>query len=79
MHPVEKVMLDEIILFYEKNEILDQDDIEALRSIQKNRNCIHAYMERNIGTWQDLQYSVRFFCALLETLTIRMPGESENV
>lgn len=79
MHPVERVMLDEIILFYEKNEILDQDDIEVLRSIQRNRNCIHAYMERDIGSWSDLQYSIRFFCTLLETLTIMMPGESENV
>ena len=33
VHPVEKVMLDEIISFYEKNEILDQKDIEVLRSI----------------------------------------------
>lgn len=35
MHPVEKVMLDETISFYEKNKILDQDDTEVLRSIQK--------------------------------------------
>lgn len=75
LHPVEKVMLDEIISFYEKNEILDQKDIEVLRSIQKNRNCIHAYMDRDIGLWSDFQYCIRFFCALLETLTFRMPEE----
>ena len=75
VHPVEKVMLDEIISFYEKNEILDQKDIEVLRSIQKNRNCIHAYMDRDIGLWSDFQYCIRFFCALLETLTFRMPEE----
>lgn len=76
MHPVEKVMLDEIISFYEKNKILDQDDIEVLRSIQKNRNCIHAYMDRDIGLWSELQYCIRFFCALLETLTFRLPEEA---
>lgn len=76
MHPVEKVMLDEIISFYEKNKILDQDDIEVLRSIQKNRNCIHAYMDRDIGLWSEMQYCIRFFCALLETLTFRLPEEA---
>lgn len=76
MHPVEKVMLDEIISFYEKNKILDQDDIEVLRSIQKNRNCIHAYMDRDIGLWSEMQYCIRFFCVLLETLTFRLPEEA---
>lgn len=76
MHPVEKVMLDEIISFYEKNKILDQDDIEVLRSIQKNRNCIDAYMDRDIGLWSEMQYCIRFFCALLEILTFRLPEEA---
>lgn len=76
MHHVEKVMLDEIISFYEKSKILDQDDIEVLRSIQKNRNCIHAYMDRDIGLWSEMQYCIRFFCALLETLTFRLPEEA---
>lgn len=75
IHPIEKVMLDEIISFYEINRILDQDDIEVLRSIQKNRNCIHAYMDRKIGLRSELQYCIRFFCALLETLAFRMPEE----
>lgn len=51
LHSVDKVMLDELILFYDKNDILDKDDIQILRNIKSNRNCIHAYMERNIGTW----------------------------
>lgn len=37
MHPVEKVMLDEIISFYEKNKILDQDDIEVLSLLIKSQ------------------------------------------
>ena len=68
-------MLDEIILFYDKNEIINKDEIKNLRILQSNRNCIHAFMDRNIGTWFDLQYCIRFFCALLETLAFRMPGE----
>lgn len=76
IHPIERIMLDEIISFYEKNRILDKDDIEILRSIQKNRNCIHAYMDREIGLWSQLQYCIRFFCALIETLIFRMTEET---
>ncbi|NLB80345.1 MAG: hypothetical protein GX800_01700 [Clostridiaceae bacterium] len=66
-------MLDELLLFYDKNDIFDQDDIEMLRRVQFNRNCIHAYMDRNIGTWSDLQYTVRFFIYLLEKLMNSYP------
>lgn len=72
-HLIERVMLDELIMFYEKNAIFDRDDIEELRNIQGNRNCIHAYMERTIGTWMDLQYAVRFFCYLMENMLFRFP------
>ncbi len=73
-HLIERVMLDELILFFEKNEIFDKDDIDELRNIQSNRNCIHAYMERRIGTWMDLQYSTRFFCYMMENMRYRFPN-----
>lgn len=71
--PVDKIMLDELILFYQKNDILDTDDIDQLRYIQSNRNCIHTFAERNIGNWSDLLYSIRFFCYLLDLLLDRLP------
>jgi hypothetical protein len=77
-HPIERVMLDELILFFEKNEIFDKDDIDELRNIQSNRNCIHAYMERIIGTWMDLQYATRFFGYLMENMLNRFP-DIDNV
>ena len=73
-HLVERVMLDELIMFYEKNRIFDKDDIVELRYIQSNRNCIHAYIERTIGTWMDLQYAARFFCYLMEEMLFRFPN-----
>jgi hypothetical protein len=73
LHPIERVMFDELILFYEKNKIFDRDDIGKLRNIQSNRNCIHAYMERTIGNWMDLQYATRFFCYLMENMMLRFP------
>lgn len=73
VHPVDRVMLDELIQFFSKNEIFDTDDIEELRFIQTNRNCIHAFMERQIGNWLSLQYSIRFFVYLMELIQAKLP------
>ena len=34
-------------------------------------------MDRNIGQWADLVYSVRFFCYLMEMLGDRLPDLEE--
>ena len=52
---------------------MDQDDISYLKDIQSNRNGIHSFEERTIGTWNDLQYCVRFWCYLLEWIMNRLP------
>jgi len=72
-HPVQRVMLDEIIQFYESQELLDEYDIGDLREIQSNRNGIHSFEDRSIGDWYSLQLSVRFWCALLNWILDRMP------
>lgn len=72
-HPVKKVMLDEIIQYYEENNLLDDEDIEYLRIIQSNRNGIHSFENRKIGNWNDLKYGVRFWCYLLEWIQFRLP------
>lgn len=72
-HPVQRIMLDEIIQYYSSQELMDQDDIFYLKDIQSNRNGIHSFEERTIGTWNDLQYCVRFWCYLLEWIMNRLP------
>lgn len=72
-HPVQKVMLDEIIHYYTSMELMDEDEIFYLKCIQSNRNGIHSFEGRTIGTWSDLQYSVRFWCYLLEWILQRLP------
>lgn len=72
-HPVQRVMLDEIIQFYIAQELLDEDEIQYLRIIQSNRNGIHSFESRTIGTWSDLQYATRFWCYLLEWILNRLP------
>jgi len=72
-HPVQRVMLDEIIQFYASKELLDDDELSALKAIQSNRNGIHSFEGRVIGSWADLQYCVRFWCYLLEWILERLP------
>ena len=72
-HPVQKIMLDEIIKYYTAMELMDEDELDYLKTIQSNRNGIHSFENRTIGTWSDLQYSVRFWCYLLEWILNRLP------
>lgn len=72
-HKIQKVMLDELIQLYISLELLDEDEIFYLRTIQSNRNGIHSFESRRIGTWYDLQYCVRFFCYLLKWILYRLP------
>lgn len=72
-HPVDKVMLDELIQLYDYLDLMNEDEIKNLRQIQSNRNGIHSFQNREIGNWKDLQYSVRFFCYLLEWVTFHLP------
>ncbi len=72
-HPIQKIMLDELIKFYESIELFSEDEIDYLKCIQSNRNGIHSFQSRNMGTWNDLQYSVRFFCYLQEWIISHLP------
>lgn len=72
-HPVQRVMLDEIIQYYSAQKLMDKEDISYLKSIQSNRNGIHSFEDRTIGTWYDLQCCVRFWCYLLEWILNHFP------
>lgn len=41
------------------------------------RDGIHSFEERTIGTWDSLQYCVRFWCYLLEWIMNRLPDVPE--
>lgn len=72
-HSVQKVMLDELIQLYQFLELFSEDEISYLRNIQANRNGIHSFQQRELGNWNDLQYSVRFFCYLLDWVSYNLP------
>lgn len=76
-HQVQKVMLDELIQLYQKLDLMNENEIFYLKEIQSNRNGIHSFQHREIGNWNDLQYSVRFFCYLLEWVIDHLPDISD--
>ena len=72
-HPVQKIMLDELIQLYTALDLFAEDEVDYLKAIQANRNGIHSFPSRTIGTWADLQYSVRFFCYLMDWVLNHLP------
>lgn len=76
-HQVQKVMLDELIQLYANFDLMDEDEIFYLKGIQSNRNGIHSFQHREIGNWNDLQFSVRFFCYLLDWVIYHLPDYEE--
>lgn len=72
-HPVERVMLDELIQICEQEELFNREVNSYMRLIQKSRNAIHAYIDRTIGTWNELQYATRFLVAFVNELVFRLP------
>lgn len=72
-HKVEKIMLDELVQFYSELNLLDNDDIQELKTIQSNRNGIHSFQDRDLGDWTELKHSTRFFCYLLKWVLFHLP------
>ena len=72
-HDVQKIMLDELIQLFTELQLFDEEEVSYLRQIQLNRNGVHTFQRRTIGTWTDLQYCVRFFCFLLEWVLFHLP------
>lgn len=73
---VTKMMLEELIVFYHKNNICNKEEIEKLRLIQKNRNCIHSYREREVDSYWELINSILFLVDFMKKLMRRFPDMS---
>lgn len=72
---VDKLMLDSLIQFYEKEKIVDAQFVAELRIIQKNRNCVHLFSDRQIDDINQLIHSIYFLGRLIHELIFRMPLE----
>lgn len=76
-HPVQRIMLDEIISYYSSLELMGEKELGCLRQIQYNRNGIHIFEDRTINSWDDLKRCVSFWCYLLEWILNRLPDTSD--
>lgn len=77
-HPVQKIMFDELLQLFSSLELFEEDELDYLRLIQSNRNGIHSFQSRTMGTWFDLKYCVRFFCYLMEWVLNHLPDLPEG-
>lgn len=76
-HPIDRIMLDELIQFAEKTKMLCNDTlIVHLRTIQRNRNCIHAFSERVIDDWDVLRSSVNALGYIWDDFGYRFTAEN---
>ena len=72
-HDIKKIMLDELIQLFRKLELFDDNDLNFLEKIKANRNGIHSFENREIGSWEELHYCIHFFCYLMEWVLFRLP------
>jgi hypothetical protein len=49
-----------------------------LVEIRDRRNSVHAYMDKDIGTFEDLQRGIERYLDLIATLDGRVPYDSEH-
>jgi len=70
---LEKLNLQNLISFYIRYVWSEESCFEELDIIRQYRNCIHSFKKREIGEWDRLLQSLKFYCALLIDLRSRIP------
>lgn len=65
--------LEELKTFFKKKHILDDKWIKYIEYVQQKRNAIHAFKDRDIGSYGDLQKYVKKYLELLHMINSRLP------
>ena len=74
----EEATLDQLRQFYSQHSVW-YDEAERLTwdpwlvEIRDRRNAVHAYMDKDIGTFEDLQRCIERYLDLIDTLDGRVP------
>lgn len=73
----EEATLDQLRVFYAKQKVWFDDDERQrwdpwLAEIRDRRNSVHAYRDRDIGTFEDLHLAVERYLDLIDTLDGRV-------
>ncbi len=67
------LMLGELKKFFKKNDILDNNWIEYIEYVRQRRNAIHAFEDRNIGSYTELRECVEQYLELLFDIKALLP------
>lgn len=67
------LMLKDLKVFFKKKEILSSEWIDYIDKVQKRRNAIHAYKDKDIGTFSEFHACVEQYLNLLQEVNNRVP------
>ncbi|MGD9730542.1 MAG: hypothetical protein AB7U45_00060 [Desulfamplus sp.] len=71
--------LSQLILFFDKRNIWSQEwEKEFVKKVQKYRNTIHAYKDRELGTIKEFEDCVQKYLTMLESFYNRLP-HADNI
>jgi len=69
----DRLMLDVLIGYCEKADLLDQEERTLARLVQARRNAIHAFKDRYIGTGVELHLSIKGYLTMLRRMANALP------
>lgn len=67
------LVLEEVKTFFKKKQIFDDKWIKYIEYVQQKRNAIHAFKDRDIGSYGDLRKCVKKYLELLQEINSRLP------
>jgi membrane-associated HD superfamily phosphohydrolase len=70
---LEQLNLQSLIRFYKANVWWKDEYTEELEIIRQYRNCVHSFKKRDIGEWDRLLDSLKFYCSVLLDLKSMIP------
>lgn len=70
---LQQLNLQSLIRFYKANVWWKDEYTEELEVIREYRNCVHSFKKRDIGEWDRLLRSLKFYCTLLLDLKSMTP------
>ena len=70
---LQQLNLQSLIRFYNANVWWKDEYTEELEVIREYRNCVHSFKKRDIGEWDRLLSSLKFYCTLLIDLRSMTP------
>lgn len=75
-HDIRWITLDELIQFYRKEKLIDDEEYHYLHSIQIHRNGVHSFLERSVGDWEELIDCSKFLCYMQQWIMSHIPHDS---